>query len=100
MGHPLMKAIKSVSVFGLGKLGACIAATLAQRGFQVLGVDIDPEKVRRMNAGLPPADEPLLQETIKDSMNRLRATTSVAEAVATDASFFIPPSPSLPDGSF
>jgi len=68
-----MKAIKSVSVFGLGKLGACIAATLAQRGFQVLGVDIDPEKVRRINAGLPPVDEPLLPETIKDSVSRLRA---------------------------
>lgn len=100
MGHPLMKAIKSVSVFGLGKLGACIAATLAQRGFEVLGVDIDPEKVRRLNAGLPPVDEPLLPETIKDAASRLRATTTVAEAVATDASFFIPPSPSLPDGSF
>lgn len=100
MGHPLMKAIKSVSVFGLGKLGACITATLAQRGFEVLGVDIDPEKVRRLNAGLPPVDEPLLPETIKDAASRLRATTTVAEAVATDASFFIPPSPSLPDGSF
>ena len=95
-----MKAIKSVSVFGLGKLGACIAATLAQRGFHVLGVDIDPEKVRRVNEGLAPVDEPLLLETIKEAAPRLRATTSVPEAVATDASFFIPPSPSLPDGSF
>src|SRR5947208_2541152 len=97
---PLMKTIKSVSVFGLGKLGACIAATLAQRGFQVLGVDIDAEKVHRINEGLPPVDEPLLPETIKEAAGRLRATTSVPEAVATDASFFIPPSPSLPDGSF
>jgi len=95
-----MKAIESVSVFGLGKLGGCIAATLAQRGFQVLGVDIDPEKVRRVNAGLPPVDEPHLAETMQEAASRLRATTTVAEAVATDASFFIPPSPSLPDGSF
>jgi UDPglucose 6-dehydrogenase len=95
-----MNVIKSVSVFGLGKLGACIAATLAQRGFHVLGVDIDAEKVRRVNEGLPAVDEPLLPETMKDGASRLRATTSVAEAVATDASFFIPPSPSLPDGSF
>ena len=42
-----MKTLEKVSVFGLGKLGACIAATLAARGFDVLGVDIDPEKVRR-----------------------------------------------------
>src|SRR5436190_22313855 len=100
MGYPLMKAIKSVSVFGLGKLGACIAATLAQRGFEVLGVDIDPEKVRKINAGEPPVEEPLLAETITAGRGRLRATQDYREAVATDVSFFIPPSPSLPDGSF
>lgn len=95
-----MKSIKSVSVCGLGKLGACMAATLAARGFSVVGVDIDPEKIRTVNAGLPPVDEPLLAKTIKEGRERLRATDDASETVATDASFFIPPSPSLPDGSF
>jgi UDPglucose 6-dehydrogenase len=95
-----MSEISTVSVFGLGKLGSCIAATLAARGFPVVGVDIDPEKVRKINEGLPPVEEPLLAETIRAGASRLRATQDVREAVATDASFFIPPSPSLPDGSF
>ena len=95
-----MKPIQKISVCGLGKLGACIAATFAERGFEVLGVDIDPEKVRKINAGLPPVEEPLLAETITAGRSRLRATTNHREAVDTDASFFIPPSPSLPDGSF
>jgi UDPglucose 6-dehydrogenase len=95
-----MNQIERVSVCGLGKLGACIAATFAARGFEVLGVDIDPEKVRKINEGLPPVEEPLLAETITAGRGRLRATTDHREAVATDASFFIPPSPSLPDGSF
>ena len=95
-----MKSIKSVSVCGLGKLGACMAATFAARGFSVVGVDIDPEKIRKVNAGLPPVDEPLLAETMKEGRERLRATDDPSETVATDASFFIPPSPSLPDGSF
>jgi len=95
-----MKSIKSVSVCGLGKLGACMAATFAARGFQVVGVDIDPEKIRKVNAGEPPVDEPLLAETITEGRERLRATNDPAETVPTDASFFIPPSPSLPDGSF
>src|SRR3954469_12710641 len=95
-----MKPIENVSVFGLGKLGSCIAATFAARGFNVVGIDIDPEKVNRVNAGLPPVEEPLLAETIASSRSRLRATLDVREAVATDVSFFIPPSPSLPDGSF
>ena len=53
-----MNPIKTVSVCGLGKLGACIAATLSARGFEVVGVDIDPEKVRKINDGLPPAAWP------------------------------------------
>ena len=95
-----MKLIQKVSVCGLGKLGACIAATFAERGFEVLGVDIDPEKVRKINEGLPPVEEPLLAETITAGRARLRATLDPREAVATDVTFFIPPSPSLPDGSF
>ena len=94
-----MNPIKSVSVCGLGKLGACMAATFG-RGFNVVGVDIDLEKIRRVNAGEPPVDEPLLAETIQEGRERFRATADPAETVATDASFFIPPSPSLPDGSF
>ena len=95
-----MKRIEKVSVCGLGKLGACIAATLAERGFEVLGIDIDPEKVRKINAGQPPVEEPLLAETMAAGRGRLRATQNYREALGTDASFFIPPSPSLPDGSF
>jgi UDPglucose 6-dehydrogenase len=95
-----MKPLQSASVCGLGKLGACIAATLAARGIDVIGVDIDPEKVRKLNAGEAPVDEPLLAETVAAGKGRLRATTDHREVVATDVTFFIPPSPSLPDGSF
>src|SRR4051812_9657029 len=95
-----MKNIESISVCGLGKLGGCMAATYAARGFPVVGVDIDPDKIRRVNAGIPPVDEPLLAETMREGKDRLRATDDPREAVKTDASFFIPPSPSLPDGSF
>jgi UDPglucose 6-dehydrogenase len=95
-----VKSIQSVSVFGLGKLGACIAATLAARGFDVVGVDIDAEKVRRVEEGLPPVEEPLLAEAIREGRSRLRASTDPLAAVETDASFFIPPTQSLPDGSF
>ena len=95
-----MKQLENVSVCGLGKLGACIAATLAARGFNVVGIDIDPEKVRRVNEGVAPVDEPLLSETIAEGHKRLRATNDPNDAAKTDITFFIPPSPSLPDGSF
>ena len=95
-----MSSFKKLSVFGLGKLGACMAATLAQRGFEVLGVDVSPEVVRQVNAGEPPVNEPLLAETIAQSRDRLCATTDAREAIETDASFFIVPTPSAADGSF
>ena len=92
--------LQSVSVCGLGKLGACIAATSADRGFRVVGIDVDSLKVDALNRGLPPVDEPLLADTIARAKSRLSASTDPAAAVETDATFFIPPSPSLPDGSF
>jgi UDPglucose 6-dehydrogenase len=95
-----MKTIQSASVCGLGKLGACIAATLAQRGFQVVGIDIDAEKVRLLNQGEAPVEEPRLQEVLQEGRSRLRATLDYREVLHTDATFFIPPTPSLPDGSF
>ncbi len=95
-----MRPINSVAVFGLGKLGACIAATLAARGFNVVGVDIDPEEVRRLNAGEAPVEEPLLAETLRQAGGRLRAVGDAHGALGADASCYIPPSPSLPDGSF
>ena len=62
---------------------------MAARGFEVLGVDIDAEKVRRVNEGLPPVEEPLLAETMVTGKSRFRATTDHREAVGTDVSFFI-----------
>lgn len=95
-----MRSIEFISVCGLGKLGACMAATFAARGFNVIGIDVDPQKVRDINEGLAPVEERLLAETIKKGRSRFRATLDPAEAVQTDVSFFIPPSPGLPDGSF
>lgn len=42
----------------------------------------------------------MLAKTVAAGHARLRASTNAQDAAATDVSFFIPPSPSLPDGSF
>src|SRR6266404_5957367 len=73
-----------VSVFGLGYVGCVTAACLARAGHQVIGVDINPEKVALLNAGRSPIVEAgldgLLAEIVGDG--RLQATTSSLEAVS------------------
>ncbi len=90
-----------ISVVGLGKLGAPLAAVLASKGFQVVGVDLAQDSVDAINAGRAPVNEPQLQEFIDGNRERLRATTDVADAVAaTEITFVIVPTPSDAGGRF
>jgi len=91
----------SISVVGLGKLGAPMAAALAAKGLTVVGVDADSAKVEAIREGRPPVFEPELAETIRIAGSRLTATSDVAEAVAaTDTTFIVVATPSDPAGGF
>src|SRR5438270_2127939 len=90
-----------VSVIGLGKLGSPLAAVLASKGHDVVGVDVDARLVRSLSDGKAPVQEPQLQELMDVSRSRLRATTDYSEAVhASDITFVIVPTPSGADGVF
>ena len=90
-----------ISVIGLGKLGAPLAAVLASKGFSVVGTDLNRSYVDAINAGEAPVDEPRLQELIEAHRDRLRATMDAAAAVAeTDVTFVIVPTPSDDSGRF
>jgi UDPglucose 6-dehydrogenase len=71
-----------LTVLGTGYLGMTHAACMASEGFEVLGFDIDAEKVARLKAGDVPIFEPGLEELISAGLSsgRLRFTTSYAEA--------------------
>ncbi len=73
-----------VSVFGLGYVGCVTAACLARYGHEVVGVDVKPDKVDKLNDGRAPIVEPglsdLLQEVV--AAGRLRATTDCLDAVS------------------
>ena len=93
--------IHNISVIGLGKLGGTMAACLASRGFNVIGVDTSQKAVDALNAGRSPTQETGLEELIGKNKNRLRATTSHEEAILdSDLSFVIVPTPSDEQGSF
>lgn len=91
----------TISVIGLGKLGASMAAAMASRGFQVVGCDSNPRVVSALQQGRAPVVEPQLQELITLHRARLRATGDMADAVMnSDISFVIVPTPSDDTGAF
>jgi len=91
----------TVSVCGLGKLGAPMAAAIASRGFDVVAHDVRAEPVAALADGRSPVAEPGVQELITAHRDRLTATHDLRAAVAgTDLTFVIVPTPSEPDGSF
>ncbi|HEX4544157.1 MAG TPA: nucleotide sugar dehydrogenase [Candidatus Acidoferrum sp.] len=93
--------LTSVSVIGLGKLGAPLAACFAARGLNVHAVDINPQKVDSINRGIPPVHEPGLAELLNESGGRLSATRDIEPAVrASDATFVVVATPSEQDGGF
>src|SRR5262245_19728429 len=54
--------MKSVSIFGLGYVGAVTAACLVSRGHKVIGVDMNPQKVQSIQDGMSPIVEKGVQE--------------------------------------
>ena len=91
----------NISVFGLGYVGCITAACLADAGYQVVGVDIDSEKVAALNQGKSPFFEADLSDIISRCVRRgtLYATSDAKKAVqSSDIAFICVGTPSTPDG--
>lgn len=89
-----------VAVVGLGKLGAPLAAVLASKGNDVLGIDVNPEAVRRLEVGIAPVQEPGLQDLVRENAERLSATTELEAAADCDVTILLVPTPSDERGAF
>ncbi|MFT4126878.1 MAG: UDP-glucose/GDP-mannose dehydrogenase family protein [Gordonia sp. (in: high G+C Gram-positive bacteria)] len=73
-----------ISVIGCGYLGATHAACMAELGHDVLGVDVDPDKVARLRAGEVPFFEPGLSDVLRRNLaaGRLAFSTDIVDAAA------------------
>lgn len=94
--------MRNVAVLGLGYVGCVAAASLAERGHRVIGVDISRKKVDLVNRGVSPIIEPdlgpLLARVVADG--KLSATTDVEAAITnSDVSLISVGTPSLSNGS-
>ncbi len=82
-----------IGFIGLGRVGLPLAATLASKGFEVLGIDVNENAVAKVNAARvsvtnsvsatnksPFADEAGLPELLQEvtAQGKLRATTEIA----------------------
>jgi UDPglucose 6-dehydrogenase len=91
----------NISVVGLGKLGAVLAAVMADKGHNVIGIDVNPAAVDLINQGRAPVREPGLDEMIRRNASHLSATNDLEAAVSqTEITFVVVPTPSGPDGTF
>jgi UDPglucose 6-dehydrogenase len=98
---PARKPQTRYSVVGLGKLGASMAAAIASRGYQAVGVDVDAVRVAAVNAGQAPVTETGLADAIAKNRIRLQATCDYAQAVMqSDVTFVVVPTPTDNTGMF
>jgi UDP-N-acetyl-D-mannosaminuronic acid dehydrogenase len=90
--------IRTVCVVGLGYIGLPTAATLASRGVEVIGVDVNPQVVKAVNAGQPYFSEPDLDMLLRaaTTLGKLRATSQPEPA---DAFLIAVPTPFHADRS-
>ena len=57
-----------LTVIGTGYLGATHAVCMAELGFTVIGLDVDPVKIDQLNAGEVPFYEPGLEPLLRKNL--------------------------------
>ena len=98
-----MKNQPIISIIGVGYVGLCTAVGFASQGYNVLASEVDEEKVKKINQGIPPFHEPGLQEKLKTSLQKgnLKCISNQTEKAIhdSDLTFVTVGTPSKPDGS-
>lgn len=92
----------SISVFGIGYVGAVTSACLCSSGYKVIAIDKDRNRVKCLNEGRAPIIETGLNELIErhTKSGKLKATLNIKEAVLnSDISLICVGTPSNEDGS-
>ena len=53
-----------IAIIGLGFVGLSLTSVLASKGFNVVGIDVDKEKCKKISDGVSPFFEPGLEKTL------------------------------------
>ena len=84
-----------IGVIGLGYVGLVTAAVLADHGNNLVGVDIDSEKIKKLKSGVSPIYEPHLNEYLDRNKTRLEFSTNYDSLIGCDAAFICTPTPTI-----
>lgn len=78
-----------ISVIGCGYLGAVHAACMAKLGHEVVGIDVDEDKIAALSSAKAPFYEPGLEELLESvqSTGRLSFTTDMSAAAGSSVHF-------------
>lgn len=91
--------LMDISIIGTGYVGLVSGACFARLGHRVICVDIDSEKVDKINNQISPIYEKDLDEILTTSKDNIKATTSYSEAIEnSDITFICVGTPSEEDG--
>lgn len=88
-----------ISVIGCGYLGAVHAASMAELGHEVIGIDVDQAKVASLSSGVAPFHEPGFDDLLVKNSQRLSFTTDMSHAVNASVHFIAVGTPQSSDGS-
>jgi UDPglucose 6-dehydrogenase len=68
-----------IAIIGLGFVGLSLTSVLASKGFNVVGIDVDKEKCKKISDGVSPFFEPGLEKTLKKGLkNKLQIESDVS----------------------
>ncbi|WP_170763217.1 nucleotide sugar dehydrogenase [Ruegeria lacuscaerulensis] len=90
-----------IAIFGLGYVGFTAACCLTREGHEVIGVDVNADKVSEINAGQPPIKEPKVAELLTEALgkNLIRAVVEIPDLSDVDLAIVCVGTPSSTDGS-
>jgi UDPglucose 6-dehydrogenase len=90
-----------VSVFGLGPVGLVTAVCIAKRGYRVIGIDPDTQKLKKVRKSESPFFEPDLRSLLNDTIKAGTLTVSDTASSNSEATcaYVAVGTPSREDGS-
>lgn len=86
-----MGKIKSIGVIGLGYVGLPLSLLAEEKGFEVIGIDLDQEKLKKLKTKKPIIDDKIANEQLKKTS--VTFTDKVSKLKDVDAIIICVPTP-------